>query len=317
MPTKQQVSVLFLNLGHAYDHFFMLIYPTVVLALGRDFSQSYDALLTLATAGFIAFGAAALPAGWLGDRWSRRGMVTVFFIGIGLSSILTGMARSPLEVAIGLGCLGLFAAIYHPVGIALLVQGTDKTGKALGINGVFGNLGVAAAGITAGALTDWLSWRAAFIVPGGFAVVTGVVYGLLMRGSPLAADARQSRHIAMPVTRDVQMRVFAVLLIAAVFGGVVFNSMTVALPKVFEERLSGLTTTLGIGGLVTLVFGVAAMAQILVGYWLDRYAFKWVLVAVTAVQIPLLLMASGAEHAVMLLTAAPLMFFNLRGNSHQ
>jgi MFS family permease len=308
--TKERASVAFLNLGHAYDHFFMLIYPTVVLALGREFSQTYDALLALATAGFIAFGAAALPAGWLGDRWSRRGMMTVFFIGTGLSSILTGMARSPMEVALGLGCLGLFAAIYHPVGIALLVQGTDKMGKTLGINGVFGNLGVAVAGISAGALTDWLNWRAAFIVPGCLAVITGVAYGLVMRGLPLSSGAGRPQHTAMQITARLQMRVFAVLIIAAVFGGLVFNGMTVALPKVFEERLSGLaTTTFGIGSLVTLVFGVAALAQILVGYWLDRYAFKWVLVALTVAQIPLLLMVRTAEDLVMLMTAAPLMFF--------
>jgi MFS family permease len=308
--TKQRASVIFLNLGHAYDHFFMLIYPTVVLALGREFSQSYDTLLPLATAGFIAFGGAALPAGWLGDRWSRRGMMTVFFVGIGLSSIFTGMARSPMEVAIGLGCLGLFAAIYHPVGIALLVQGTDRMGRTLGINGVFGNLGVAVAGITAGALTDWLSWRAAFILPGCLAVITGVVYSLLMRGLPLSPAAGRSQPIVMQATAKVQRRVFAVLIIAAVFGGLVFNGMTVALPKVFEERLSGLaTTTFGIGSLVTLVFSVAALAQILVGYWLDRYPFKWVLVALTIAQIPLLLMARTAEDLVMLMTAVPLMFF--------
>jgi MFS family permease len=308
--TKQRASVVFLNLGHAYDHFFMLIYPTVVLALGREFSQSYDALLPLATAGFIAFGGAALPAGWLGDRWSRRGMMTVFFVGIGLSSIFTGMARSPMEVAIGLGCLGLFAAIYHPVGIALLVQGTDRMGRTLGINGVFGNLGVAVAGITAGALTDWLSWRAAFILPGCLAVITGVVYSLLMQGLPLSPSAGRPQPTVIQATAKVQGRVFAVLIVAAVFGGLVFNGMTVALPKVFEERLSGLaTTTFGIGSLVTLVFGVAALAQILVGFWLDRYPFKWVLVALTVAQIPLLLMARTAEDLVMLMTAVPLMFF--------
>ena len=85
-------------------------------------------------------------------------MITVFFIGIGLSSIVTSLARSPLELALGLGLMGLFAAIYHPVGIALVVQHSAKTGQALGVNGVFGNLGVALAGVTTGALTDTIGW---------------------------------------------------------------------------------------------------------------------------------------------------------------
>ncbi len=87
----------FLNLGHAYDHLFILLYPTVVLALGDVFQASYGELLALSVYGFIAFGAGALPAGWLGDRWSRRGMMIVFFVGIGLASIVTGLARSTVE----------------------------------------------------------------------------------------------------------------------------------------------------------------------------------------------------------------------------
>jgi MFS family permease len=308
--TRQRTSVLFLNVGHAYDHFFMLIYPTVVLGLGQEFPHSYDTLLSLATGGFIAFGAASLPAGWLGDRWSRTGMITVFFIGIGLSSIVTSLARSPLELALGLGLMGLFAAIYHPVGIALVVQHSAKTGQALGVNGVFGNLGVALAGVTTGALTDTIGWRAAFLLPGCVALATGVVYGLLMRGvSPVSIRVPTTRSTAS-VTRDIQVRVFMVLIVAALSGGLVFNATTIALPRVLAERLAGFTeSTFGIGSLVSLVFGIAAVAQILVGRWLDRYPFKWVLVAVTLVQVPLLLAAAWAHHLTMLLVALPLMFF--------
>ncbi|MCH8835582.1 MAG: MFS transporter, partial [Proteobacteria bacterium] len=164
---RRLTTFAFLNLGHAYDHLFMLLYPTVVLALGDVFQASYGELLALSVYGFIAFGAGALPAGWLGDRWSRRGMMIVFFVGIGLASILTGLARSTVDIAVGLALIGLFASIYHPVGIAMVAE-TDpaRVGKALGVNGVFGNLGVAFAGVTAGALTDMISWRAAFIIPG-------------------------------------------------------------------------------------------------------------------------------------------------------
>ena len=170
---RRLTTFAFLNLGHAYDHLFILLYPTVVLALGDVFQASYGELLALSVYGFIAFGAGALPAGWLGDRWSRRGMMIVFFVGIGLASIRTGLARSTVDIAVGLGLVGLFASIYQPVGIAMVAE-TDpaRVGKALGLNGVFGNLGVAFAGVTAGALTDMISWRAAFIVPGVVAVAT-------------------------------------------------------------------------------------------------------------------------------------------------
>ena len=126
----------FLNIGHALDHLFLLIYPTVVLAMSAEFGRSYSELLPLALGGFIAFGAGSLPAGWLADRWSRRGMMVVFFIGIGAASILTGLAQSTWQIAAALTLVGLFGASYHPVGIAMLVSGREKVGKVLGVNGV-------------------------------------------------------------------------------------------------------------------------------------------------------------------------------------
>ena len=88
---RRSGTFLFLNLGHAYDHLFMLLFTTVVLGLEHEpgFEDSYGGLLALSITGFIAFGAGSLPAGWLGDRWSRPGMMIVFFIGIGASSTWT------------------------------------------------------------------------------------------------------------------------------------------------------------------------------------------------------------------------------------
>ena len=112
---KRRIGDGFLNLGHGVDHLMMLIYPTVILAMSADMVGSYGAALTLALGGFIAFGACSIPAGWLGDHWSRHGMMVVFFVGIGAAAILTVLARNPFEIAAGLTQVGVFAAIYHPV----------------------------------------------------------------------------------------------------------------------------------------------------------------------------------------------------------
>ncbi len=298
----------FLNLGHAYDHLFILLYPTVVLALGDVFQASYGELLALSVYGFVAFGAGALPAGWLGDRWSRRGMMIVFFVGIGLASILTGLARSTVDIAVGLALVGLFASIYHPVGIAMVAE-TDpaRVGKALGVNGVFGNLGVAFAGVTAGALTDMISWRAAFIIPGVVAVATGLAFAL---GTAGAGERRWGRaSVAAPgVAPGTVRRIFAVLVMATLCGGIIFNATTIALPKVFDDRLSDLAgTTTGIGGLVTGVFMVAAVAQIIVGHLIDRYPLKRVFVGVAMLQVPMMTLAVFASDYAMLAVATGVM----------
>src|SRR5204862_6455635 len=123
---------LFLNLGHTLDHLLMLIFPTVVLAMGAELGRGYADLLPLSLGGFIAFGAFAIPAGWLADRWSRYKMMVLFFFGIGVSLSLTGFAQAPWQIAVGLTLTGMFAAIYHPVGLAMLFAAPKNLGMALG-----------------------------------------------------------------------------------------------------------------------------------------------------------------------------------------
>ena len=299
---------LFLNLGHAFDHLLMLIFPTVVLAMSAELGRGYAELLPLSLGGFIAFGACSIPAGWLADRWSRFGMMAVFFFGIGGASVLTGFAKGPAQIALGLTLIGVFAAIYHPVGIAMLVAHRENVGRVLGVNGVFGNAGVAFSALIAGALADLLGWRAAFIVPGAIAIAVGAAFLRLPRAAQDKAPAR--RPPAARLSRADLARVFAILTVATACGGVIFNATTISMPKVFDQRLSALTqSTLGIGALVCGVYLIAAMAQLCVGWWLDRRSLKRVFVPVVALQVPLLVLAGTAESYAMLLVAVAMMFF--------
>ena len=151
---RDRVAFLFLNIGHFFDHLLVLIFATVAaLALAAEWNMSYGALIPYATPGFIAFGLFALPAGWIADKWSREGMMVIFFLGIGLSALMTALAQTPVQIGAGLLAIGVFAAIYHPVGLAMVVHGRTKTGMPLAVNGVFGNMGVAAAALLAGVLT--------------------------------------------------------------------------------------------------------------------------------------------------------------------
>ncbi|MGD9043946.1 MAG: MFS transporter, partial [Desulfobacterales bacterium] len=178
-----RIHFAFLNLGHLYDHLFMLIFATAAaLALSHEWGMNYAALIPYATPGFVAFGTFSVPAGWIADKWSRKGMMIIFFIGIGLSSILTSLAKSPIQIGVGIFSIGVFAGIYHPVGLALVVQGRKKSGLPLATNGVFGNMGVACAALITGFLIDQSGWRAAFVWPGIISIATGIIYaGFLYR----------------------------------------------------------------------------------------------------------------------------------------
>lgn len=300
---------LFLNFGHTLDHLLMLVFPTVVLAIGAEYGKPYSELLPLALGGFIAFGACSLPAGWLADHWSRGGMMTVFFIGIGAATMATGLAQTPAQIAIGLTFIGVFAAIYHPVGITMLVSNVpDNLGRVLGVNGVWGNVGVAVAALIAGALAEWVHWRAAFFIPGAIAIATGIAFAVLKPVTPAAKAA--TRALPPRLTRDLLLRAFLVLAVAIIVNSVIFNATTISMPKLFDERIPAITnSTAGIGLMVCFVYLIAAVAQLIVGGLIDRIGLKRIFVPVVALQIPLLALAAGTENIAMLVVAAGMMFF--------
>lgn len=290
-----RTRLLFLNIGHAFDHLFMLLFATAVLVMVVEFGRSYDELLVLATPGFIAFGAGAIPAGWLGDRWSRNGMMVIFFIGIGAASILTGLASAPFGIAIGLFLIGVFASIYHPVGIAMVAAGpTETVGRRLGVNGVYGNMGVASAALVAGALANWVSWRAAFILPGVLSILVGIGFLMFIRSAPTVEGGGRPQKKGVGLTPGWQ-RVIVILVVTTLLGGIVFNATTVSLPKVFDERLADMVATpFGVGVLASIVYAIAAFTQIPVGRAIDKHAIRPIFVVLAVGQVAALLLAATA-----------------------
>ena len=304
--------LLFLNVGHSVDHLCMLLFPTVVLALEHSWQLSYEELIWVSTVGFVAFAGGAIPAGWLGDRWNREGMMLVFFLGIGGACFLTGFAQNTWQIAIGLGAIGLFASIYHPVGIALVVSGQERMGRVLGVNGVWGNMGVAAAALTAGILTDTIHWRAAFMIPGAVCLGIGIAYGLFLRRAGTMTIAKKiKRSNSQADYRAAQIRVFIVVLIATACGGLIFGSTTLIMPKALEDGLGALAiNTAAVGGYAAVVFAVASMAQLVSGRLVDHKEAKPLLFAIGAGQAILLgLLALGLTGLPMLAVAVAVMLF--------
>lgn len=289
MSAKNLPAQIFSNVGHSYSHVFTMLYPTVVLALDGAWGLGYGELLQLALPGFLLFGLGALPAGWLGDRWSARGMMAVYFFGIGAAAIATGLTSSPLGLACGLGAIGLFASIYHPVGTAWLIRTAVKQGKALGINGVFGSVGFASASLIAGLLVEISGWRAAFIVPGAVAVATGLVFLVFLHQGRIENGGHRVKSAGRAPTRQEVVRVFWLLSVTMIATGLIFQSMTIGLPKIFETRGAGFGGGIaGVAGMVTLVSLIAGAGQLAGGLLSDRGSMKAVYVWAFVAQIPLL-----------------------------
>jgi MFS family permease len=309
---RERLHFLLLNIGHFLDHLFTLIFATVAaLALHREWGLGYAELLKYATPGFFAFGVFALPAGWLADKWSREGMMSVFFVGIGVASIATAFARTPVEIAVGLFVVGVFAAIYHPVGLAIVVEKWKNTGMRIAVNGVWGNLGVASAALITGYFIDHGGWRIAFIVPGAIAILIGIAYTIMMWPEVAGPRprARAAAAKALPVDlKALIVRVSTIVFLTTAVSSVVFQSTTFALPKVFDERLGGIAlSATAIGQLAFAVFAVASIGQLIVGHFLDRLGARTVFVAAAGVQLVFFAVMPGLVDWLALLCATVFM----------
>ena len=284
----------FVSLGHTFTHMFTILYATAVLDLPSVFALPYGELLTLSSLGLILFGVGALPAGWLGDRWSQAGMMVIFFIGLGAGAIFTGLAEGPDGVFVGLTLIGLFASIYHPVGLAWLVASARKQGMALGINGVFGSVGSSLAPVFVGLTIDFGSWRTAFIAPGIVSIAVGL--GLAWswhRG--WVADIESDASPPPPPEAGTLKRVFIVLTLTMACSGFVYIGVINTMPKLFETGLgpglAGSYTEIGL--FVGAVLGLSSVGSVLGGALADRYSARSIYIVFwLALAIPLFFITS-------------------------
>ena len=292
----------FVNAAHFIDHYAMLIFAAAVIVMGPALGMAYSELLPYATPGFIAFGAGSLITGWLGDRWSRRHMMVIFFYGIGLSMISVGLVQTPLQLGAALLSIGVFASIYHPVGTAMIVSYAEKLGHEMGLNGVWGNLGVASSALVTGVVGQYLGWRYAFIIPGVVTIGIGIAFALLV----VHEDRTGSKQAAAQarVARQDMWRVILALFIVVIAISTTFNAITVALPKLFAERLADLTKSpalLGVIAACVYVFG--AMTQYTIGKLLDKHSLKTVSLPLSFVLAPFLHFAATLSNLPLIIVS--------------
>jgi MFS family permease len=287
-------TALLLNVGHAMDHLFLLIFATAVSAIAAQWGMLWQDLMPYTAGAFVMFGLGSLPAGRLGDLWGRRIMMVIFFLGLGGAGLLVAAAQGPWQLAGALTVMGIFASIYHPVGIPMIVQNSTRPGFTIGLNGLAGNLGIAVAAILTGFLVQQAGWRMAFAVPSLLAIACGVLFALVVPREEMAPAKKPKRQVDLPAA--VMVRIFLVMSLAAVSGSMIFNFTTNGNNQLLAERLGGVVADPAtVGALLAVVYTVASFAQIVVGKLIDRYPLKYVYLPIVAAQIPLFALAARAE----------------------
>ncbi len=283
MPAKLDQSrlvLMFAAAGHCLFHILVALFLTIVLALESEWNQPYDALIPLWTLGALLLGLAAPAAGWLSDRIGAGKMMVVYFLGIGVSTMLCGFVEDPTGLMAGLALVGLFGAIYHPVGTAWVVRNARARGKAIATVGIFGGVGTAFAALIAGGLMDLIDWRAAFIVPGLVTVALGLLLFALLRSGTIVERAEDLTPQPEPQRGDVR-RAFLVLVTTMSLTTVLYYAFTTLLPKWLEGALGAQLGEgfLGLGLTITAVYLLGSCSQFLGGHLSDRgfakQAYVW------------------------------------------
>ncbi len=296
MTEHSRAVTLLLNVAHALDHLFLLIFATAVAAIASEFGFArWEDLMPYGVGAFVMFGLASLPAGRLGDLWGRRQMMLVFFFGMGVSALLAALTQNAWQLAAALTLLGSFAAIYHPVGIPMLVQGATRPGAVIGINGLAGNLGIAAAALLTGWLVAAIGWRAAFVVPGLACLALGAVFARLAPHETEAPGKRPGKAaVALPAAQLARM--FLVLTVASAIASLLFNLTTNGNGQLLTERMRGVVENPAtLGTLLAVIYALAAVSQVVVGRLIDRMPLRRLQLGIVLAQAPLLALASQAQ----------------------
>jgi len=300
--------------GHAAMHVLTALYLTVVLSLEAAWGLGYDRLIGLWTLGALMVGLGAPIAGWAGDRWGEARLMVLFFLATGAGTVAAGLTTGPLSMTIALAALGLGGSIFHPVGLSWVVGVAENRGRALGIVGLFGAVGVGFAALIAGALTTVAGWRAAFLVPGVLSILAGLVLAAAIAAGRVPLAGRKGES-GPPAGRGDLIRAFVILTVTMAAMALVFSALQTAMPRWFELRMDGLIGegglglgTLGVGALVSAVYVMVAFSQFAGGWAVDRWPVRSVYLVGLTILLPLIAVCAVLAEAPLFLAVTLALF---------
>jgi FSR family fosmidomycin resistance protein-like MFS transporter len=302
---SRTLPAFYAAIGHLIMHMFAACYFVIVLAIEDDWAFSYDELINLWIVGSLLVGLGAVPAGWISDRWSRSGMIAIMFIGLGLASLSCGFSNGKSSLFISLSLLGLFCSIYHPAGISWVVNTSQETGKALGINNIFGGVGVGLGAAMSGMIINFYNWQTAFIVPGLVSLALGGLLIWHIASNRISLANIVSTNFSQNPEKGDYLRIIAIMLISMACIGFVFQILQTSLPKVIDIRL-GESLSLGtakIGMAVAAIYVISGLTNYLGGILADRYSEKLIyVVGILGQGIMLLLLANLSSYILIIVS---------------
>ncbi len=305
-PEERRV-LLFTGVAHALTHYVELAYPALAVVLARDTGVRVEEVLGWSLIGYILFGIGATPVGILADRWGGRKLVIAGILLSGISTFAAAFVEPGRALAFCLAGMGLGASAYHPAGMGLLTRTVRARGLALGINGIYGNVGIAIAPLLTVFLAEQFGWRITLGITGAILILAAFLGSLLsIHDRPPTRDENEELGSDATVSR-VQVFAFLLLCIAAVLAGFNYRANTVSQPALFSERIHFLDY--GLATSIAMLFGIGG--QYLGGRIADRYPLGWSYFAFHLLSLPMLVGMITLLELPLFFAAAFFVFFSL------
>ncbi|RMD83304.1 MAG: MFS transporter [Candidatus Dadabacteria bacterium] len=282
----------------------MLAYPTAAVVIARSEGLPLAKVLGFSFAGYLLFGLGALPVGLLTDHIQARWVVRAGVLGVGLAMVAVGLAPVGNALAWALAALGSFAALYHPAGLGLISRTVRARGRALGLNGMCGNVGIAAAPVATELLAETYGWRSAYLVLGGLLLALGVAVAFLPIEEPAPGSQMRDEHHHDSRER---FELFAVLMVGVMLAGFAYRANTVAQPAYYAERVKDV----GYGTATSLAYAVGTVGQYAGGWLADRYDLRLLYLGFHALGVPFALAMSVLTGVPLVVAAAVYLFFSV------
>lgn len=326
LDVQERRILLFTSSAHFLTHFFMLVFPALVIPIGQDLGVPVAAALNISFWMYLLYGVLALGWGFISDHWGHRWAMASGLIIAGAGLALAGTARSFLLLSLSFALVGIGGAAYHPSGTALASQGVRRRGRALGIIGVWGNVGIASAPVVVGILGFLVGWRLTLEILGA----VGMIIGIFALATPFSVDRGSDRATLSRVEGKAAGILFGVFCVGLIFGGFSYRSFTLILPAFLETRLAGLTSGIhaavasivphhsGIGVdsltanlIAGVVYLVAIFGQLVGGRVADRFSLKWAYLSFFVFALPFIVLASLLHTFALIPMAGLYVFFAL------
>jgi MFS family permease len=302
-PNERRI-LSFTAVAHFAVHFFEQMFPTAAVAIALDSGLPIQTVLAWSFYGYLLFGLGALPAGFLTDHWRASRMLQLCLVGSGAASVLVGLSSPGSGITAALGALGLFSSIFHPAGMGLIAGGVRERGRALGLNGIFGNIGIASAPAVSALTIGFIGWRGGYVFFGVVLLLAGIASLGATIEEPARGEATEQRHESDGVST---VTLSVLLGVCMMLGGISYRGTSLATPAYFAERVSAVHY----GFATSLVYLVGTVSQYWGGQLADRHDLRWLYLRFHLASLPALLAMAMLSGTPLVFAAATFVFFSI------